>query len=161
MRANDFFFYGVSFNRLIWAMLRLHFFTQLWCFGLPLFFISSMQWELQWMFKAHASYLSCLYEPSLKTFQLKIYLYFHFEISTCVTNFWFVCSGKGSPILTLLSLSRPPVQCRTGPAKQFHTKQWKIFGYCFPYCRPTAEAQKQMRPRRWPTVHWYFNNELG
>lgn len=53
-------------------------------------------------------------------------------------------------LFTLNSLCSPtPLQCRTRSAKQFHAKQWKIFGYCFLDCRPTAlsEAHKQLRPR--------------
>lgn len=38
-------------------------------------------------------------------------------------------------------LSRPALQCNTRSAKQFHTKQWKIFGYCFLYCRSRALSE--------------------
>lgn len=83
--------------------------------------------------------LSTQEEPHHYIYLLSVFAYL-LSLFTAVTLFSY-------HLHTLLS--PPPLRCRTRSAKQFHTKQWKIFGYCFLYCRLTAlsEAQKQLRPR--------------
>lgn len=71
----------------------------------------------------------------------------------------------GSHQLHML-LSRPPLQCRMRSAKQFHSKQWKIFGYCFFTVDSFFAGRQrcQQHKRRWrprkATVCWHFIAEL-